>query len=186
MDDISVIVFDNDYDPTSSWHRCVGRHSDLGRLVLPSQQQASNSFFRHDLTCASKVTLGYTFKYVYFFSKWHAQYKGLHLSITPHELNAHSTIKHSTLVRRLQNYYEITNYYTSPPPPHGATAQVLVIIEASQSQTHHTGMTSLDEWSARRRDLYRTAYNTHKRHRSMLRRGSNPQSQQASGRRPTP
>jgi hypothetical protein len=68
MDDISVIVFDSDYDPTSTWHRCVGRHSDLGRLVLPSQQQASDSFFRHDLSCASKVTLGYTFKYVCFFS----------------------------------------------------------------------------------------------------------------------
>ena len=64
MDDISVIVFDTDYDPTSSWHCCVGRHSDLGRLVLPSQQQASDSFFRYDLTCASKVTLGYNFKYV--------------------------------------------------------------------------------------------------------------------------
>ena len=114
MNDISVIVFD-DYDPTSSWHRCVGRHSDLGRLVLPSQQQSSDSFFRHDLTCASKVTLGYTFKYVYFFSKWHAQYKGLHLSITPHELNAHSTIKHSTLLRRLQNYYEITIIHSPPP-----------------------------------------------------------------------
>ena len=47
------------------------------------------------------------------------------------------------------------------------------------------GMTSLDEWSARRRDLYLTTHNTRKRQTPMPWWDSNPQSQQASGRRPT-
>ena len=48
------------------------------------------------------------------------------------------------------------------------------------------GRTPLDEWPARRRDLYLTTNNTHKRQISMARRDSNSQSQQASDRRPTP
>jgi hypothetical protein len=46
------------------------------------------------------------------------------------------------------------------------------------------GRTLLDEWSIRRRDLYLTTHNTHNRH-PCPRWYSNPQSQQASGRRPT-
>jgi hypothetical protein len=45
------------------------------------------------------------------------------------------------------------------------------------------GRTSLDEWSARRRDLYLTTLNTDI---PCPRRDSKPRSQQASGRRPTP
>ena len=49
------------------------------------------------------------------------------------------------------------------------------------------GRTPLDELTARRRDLYLTTHNTHNRQTTMLlRRDSNPRSQQASGRRPTP
>ena len=49
------------------------------------------------------------------------------------------------------------------------------------------GRTPLDEWSARRRGLYVTTHNTHKRETHPCpRRDSNPQSQQANGRRPTP
>jgi hypothetical protein len=48
------------------------------------------------------------------------------------------------------------------------------------------GRTPLDEGSARRRDLYLTTHNTHNRKHPCPRRGSNPQSQQASGCRPTP
>jgi hypothetical protein len=47
------------------------------------------------------------------------------------------------------------------------------------------GMTPPDKWSAQRRDLYLTTHETHDRH-PCLRWDSNPQSQQASGRRPTP
>jgi len=46
------------------------------------------------------------------------------------------------------------------------------------------GRTPLDEWSARRRDLYLTTHNTHNRH-PCFRWESNPQSQQASGCGPT-
>ena len=45
--------------------------------------------------------------------------------------------------------------------------------------------TSLDGWSARQTDLYLTTHNTHNRH-VCHRRNSNPHSQQASDRRPTP
>ena len=48
------------------------------------------------------------------------------------------------------------------------------------------GRTSLDEWSAHRRDLCLTTHNTHNRQTSMPPVGWNPRSQQASGRRPTP
>jgi len=47
------------------------------------------------------------------------------------------------------------------------------------------GRTPPDVWSANRRDLYLTIHNTHKRH-PCRRRDSNPQSQQAKGRRLTP
>jgi len=74
------------------------------------------------------------------------------------------------------------------------TAQQLLVkqglfsFEASRSHsvTHAIiGRTPLDEWSARRRDLYLTTYNTHNRETSMPPTGSNSQSQQAGGRKPT-
>jgi hypothetical protein len=46
--------------------------------------------------------------------------------------------------------------------------------------------TPLDEWSARRRDLYLTIHNTQNRQTSMPSRESNPQSKQGSDRRPSP
>jgi len=48
------------------------------------------------------------------------------------------------------------------------------------------GRTTLDEWSARCTDLYLTTHNTPNRQTSTHRRDSKTQSQQASGRRPTP
>jgi hypothetical protein len=48
------------------------------------------------------------------------------------------------------------------------------------------GRTHLDDWSARRRDLYLTTHNNHNRQTSCARWDSNPQSQQAIGRRTTP
>jgi hypothetical protein len=54
------------------------------------------------------------------------------------------------------------------------------------TQWHNTvGRTPLDEGSAHRRDLYLTTHNTHNKH-PCPRWDSNPQSQQASGCRPTP
>ena len=55
-----------------------------------------------------------------------------------------------------------------------------------QTQRRTTfGRASLDEWSARRTDFYLTTHNTHNR-LPCPRWDSNPQSQQASGRRPKP
>jgi hypothetical protein len=52
--------------------------------------------------------------------------------------------------------------------------------------THTTlGRTPLDEWSARRRDLYLAIYNANRKHTSMRPAGFEPKTQHASGRRPT-
>jgi len=61
----------------------------------------------------------------------------------------------------------------------------LVALHNTQWCIHTVGRNSLDEGPARRRHLYLTTRNTHNRH-PRPRRDSNPQSQQASGRRPTP
>jgi hypothetical protein len=56
-------------------------------------------------------------------------------------------------------------------------SQDLLIIEVSRSHTFkHTalGRTPLDEWSARRRDLYLTTHNTHKRQTFMPPAGFEP------------
>ena len=67
---------------------------------------------------------------------------------------------------------------SGPGPPHCRGFTITL---------RHTtlGRTPLDAWLARRRDLYLTTYNNRNRH-PCPRRDSNPQSQQASGRRPTP
>ena len=59
----------------------------------------------------------------------------------------------------------------------------LLIVESSRS---HSDTPPLNEWSVRRRELYLTIHNTHKRQTTITRRDSNPQFQQASGRRSTP
>jgi len=78
-----------------------------------------------------------------------------------------------------------------PPPnaqqPLGGQGLLIIKVSGLYSFRHNTlGGTPLDEWSARHRNLYLTTHNTLTRHSSMPRRDSNPQSQQASGRRPTP
>ena len=65
----------------------------------------------------------------------------------------------------------------------------LLILEVFRHHTRrHTtvGRTPLDEWSARRRDLYLTTHTLTTDKHPRPRRDSNPQSQHASGRRPTP
>jgi len=56
----------------------------------------------------------------------------------------------------------------------------------TQRHRHTLGRTPPNAGSARRRDLYLKTHNTHNRQTSIPQRDSNPQSQQASGRRPTP
>jgi hypothetical protein len=48
------------------------------------------------------------------------------------------------------------------------------------------GRTLIDRWRARRRDVYMTTHNTHKRETCMSPAGFEPTSQKANGRRPTP
>jgi len=61
----------------------------------------------------------------------------------------------------------------------------LMFLDHTQRRTI-VGRTPLDEWSARRRDICLTTHNNHNRQISMPQWDSNPRSQQASGRRPTP
>ena len=68
----------------------------------------------------------------------------------------------------------------SPPSPQWAMASSFTRF-LDLTQRHNTvGRTPLDEWSARRKDLYLTTHNIHNKH-SCLRWDSNPQSQEASG-----
>ena len=69
--------------------------------------------------------------------------------------------------------------------PTGAMASSFLRFLDHTQRRITVGRTPLDEWSARRRDLYLTTHNTHNKH-PCHRWDSNPQSQQASGRRPTP
>ena len=68
--------------------------------------------------------------------------------------------------------------------PHWTRASPFARFLDHTQRRNTVGRTPLDEWSARRRDVYLTTH-TADRH-SCPRRDSNPQSQQASGRRPTP
>jgi hypothetical protein len=71
------------------------------------------------------------------------------------------------------------NSPSGPRPPHYRGFMIAL---------RHTTVFSipLNEWSARRRDIYLTTHNTQKRQISIPQRDSNSQSQQASGRKPTP
>ena len=87
-------------------------------------------------------------------------------------------------------YSKILPECTIFPPPLWRCGQTRVKASSFFRLVDHTqrrstvGRTPLDVWSARRRDLYLTTHNTHNRQTS--RWDSNPQSQLASGRRPTP
>ena len=88
---------------------------------------------------------------------------------------AHTTLITCELLCAVSDCLESLKTQYSPQHPveafHGATAaplpkvgQGILIIEASLSHLRHTtvGRTPLDEWSARRRDLYLTTHSTHK------------------------
>ena len=80
--------------------------------------------------------------------------------------------------------WEGNNFHLVQQPILSMVSSFTRFIDHTQRRTT-VGRTPLEEWSARRRDLYLTTYNNHNRY-SRPRRDSNPQSQQASGRRPTP
>jgi hypothetical protein len=70
-------------------------------------------------------------------------------------------------------------------PTRAMASSFLRFLDHTQRRTTF-GRTPLDEWWARRRDLYLTIHNTHNRQISMPPVGFEPRSQQASGRRSTP
>jgi len=94
------------------------------------------------------------------------------------QLNEHT-------ITGLQNIFFLLARYppSGPwPPPHSRGFSWFL----DHTQRHTTfGRISLDEWSARCRDLYLTTHNTQNKH-PCPRWNSNSRSQQASGSRPTP
>jgi hypothetical protein len=70
---------------------------------------------------------------------------------------------------RIRLYHPITNIPTPPIPLQPPVGQVLLIIEASRlpSDTPHHIRSSLEEWSARRTDLYLITHKSHKIQTSM-------------------
>jgi len=78
-------------------------------------------------------------------------------------------------------------YFFKPLWPCGPTRAMSTSFTRFLDHTQRptTVTTPLDEWSTRHSDFYLTAQNTHNKH-PFPRRDSNPQSQQASRRRPTP
>ena len=81
--------------------------------------------------------------------------------------------------------YIDTYFFQRRCGPTGAmTSSFLRFLDHTQRRIT-VGRTPPDERSVSRRDLYLTTHNTHNKH-LCLRWDSNPRSQQASGRRPTP
>ena len=72
-----------------------------------------------------------------------------------------------------------------PPPLQWVRAPSFTRFLDHTQRRSTLGRTPLDEWSARRKDLYLTTHNNHNKY-PCPRWNSNPRSQQASGRRPTP
>ena len=74
-------------------------------------------------------------------------------------------------------------FYLMRQPPVSRASSFTRFLHHTQRSTT-VDRTPLDEWLARPRDLYLTIHNIHNIQTSMPRWDSNPQSQQASGRRP--
>jgi len=87
---------------------------------------------------------------------------------------------------RNQEHWTYLSFFRGPATPNGPGSTHFRAFTITLKQTR-LGRTPLDEWSARRRDIYLTTYNWHRRQTSVPPQWDlSPQSQQASGRRPTP
>jgi hypothetical protein len=75
-------------------------------------------------------------------------------------------------------------FFLARKPPQWVRASTFTRFLNHTQWRNTVGRTPLDEWSARRRDFCLTTHNTHNRH-TCRRWDSNPQSEQASGRRTT-
>jgi len=65
------------------------------------------------------------------------------------------------------SYYRNRFFYATAPPPSGGRASSFTRFIDHTQRRSTVGRTHLDEWSARRRDLYLTTHNTHNRQMSM-------------------
>ena len=92
------------------------------------------------------------------------------------------TLRKFCYKRLLEGVSNLFFFFWHESPPVGRTSSFTRFLDHTQRRTTE-GRTPLDQWSARRRDLYVTTHNTHNRH-PWLRWDSNPKSQQVSGRRP--
>jgi hypothetical protein len=125
-------------------------------------------------------------------SSWHPT---ISFGLQTYELLAESTsiwpmklqIKLTYITSHAGNAAYVRFWHNSTPPPGGGPGPQPLFTRFLDNKWQRTtvGRTPLDEWLARRRDLYLTTYNTHNRH-PCPRRDLNPRSQQVSGCRPTP
>jgi hypothetical protein len=69
------------------------------------------------------------------------------------------------------SYPSFSSLAQQPNADHG---RLTLEVSRSHTMTHHSSRTPLDEWSARRRDLYLTRHNTHKRDTSRPPAGFEP------------
>jgi hypothetical protein len=92
--------------------------------------------------------------------------------------------------KQFHHKLELVTQQIPPPPPRrnspcwASAPSLSRLHNHTHIYTYTFGRTPLNERSARPRNLYLTTYNTHNRH-TCPQRDSNPQSQQANGRRPT-
>ena len=109
---------------------------------------------------------------------WEEETKYLSLSII------HDSAWMQLMQLTLTNVKSVLFFLWRCDPKRVMASSFLMFLDHTQRRTT-VGRTLLDDWSARRRDLYLTTHNTHNRH-SCPRWDSSPRSQQASGRRSTP
>ena len=79
--------------------------------------------------------------------------------------------------------YRYRHFWRCGPTRTMASSFMRFLVHTRRRNT--VGRTPLDQWSARRRDLYLTTHNTHMRQTSMYLAGFEPTAQEESGRRPT-
>jgi hypothetical protein len=111
------------------------------------------------------------------------------VSVLQPDISANSPPPSGQFIQYLKKGEKQCNFYfrsaTVPSGPRSRHYRGFTITR-THAHAHTLGRTSPDEWSVRRRDLYLTAHTLTTDRHPCLRRDSNPLSQQASVRRPTP
>ena len=155
------------------WKRVSGMSTPVPLFRHSSIQGSTSSFLHSEML---QTTCKRTSRYdnVQICSVWTLQYR-----------DVHTMIEYPSISETKLQYSSVGNFFLWRCGPTRAMASsFLMFLDHTQRRTID-GRTPLDEWSARRRDLYLTTHNTHHKY-PCHRWDSNPRSQQASGRRPTP